>query len=263
MVVDYQTRRNLEITQTVRDGAFAGSLLWAMDRTSTAMGGRALRRWLLQPLLNVKGIKARQDTVDELVKDAPLRQDLRQLLRQIYDLERLTGRIGSGKANARDLTALADSLSRLPELAYLVKEAASPFLKTLQNVPPILEELAQKIQANIVESPPIQIKEGGLIKPGINPQLDERRTLVEEDQRWIANLEIDEREKTGIAKLKVGFNKTFGYYISVSRIHADQVPENYIRKQTLTNEERSEEHTSELQSRETISYAVFCLKKKK
>lgn len=238
LIVDNQTRRNLEITQTVRDGTFHGSLLWALDKTSTAMGGRALRRWLLQPLLDIKGIRSRQDTIQELMENTPLRQDLRQLLRQIYDLERLTGRAGSGTANARDLVALADSLSRLLELSSLVTEARSPFLKALQKVPSVLEELAQKLHAHLVESPPIQIKEGGLIRPSVNSLLDERKATVEADQQWIANLEVDERAKTGISTLKVGFNKTFGYYISISRTKSDQVPANYIRKQTLTNEER-------------------------
>lgn len=238
LIVDNQTRRNLEITQTVRDGTFHGSLLWALDKTSTAMGGRALRRWLLQPLLDIKGIRARQDTIQELMENTPLRQDLRHLLRQIYDLERLTGRAGSGTANARDLVALADSLSRLPELSNLVIETRSPFLKALQKVPNVLQELAQKLHAHLVESPPILIKEGGLIRPSVNPLLDERKATVEADQQWIANLEVDERAKTGISTLKVGFNKTFGYYISISRTKADQVPANYIRKQTLTNEER-------------------------
>lgn len=238
LIVDHQTRRNLEITQTVRDGTFHGSLLWALDRTSTAMGSRALRRWLLQPLLEIKGIKSRQDTIQELVENTPLRQDIRQLLRQIYDLERLTVRAASGRANARDLVALADSFSRLPELSRLVTNAKSPFLKALQKVPPVLEELAEKIHAHIVESPPIHLKEGGLIRAGINTLLDERKATVESDQQWIANLEVEERARTGIPTLKVGFNKTFGYYISISRSKSDQVPDNYIRKQTLTNEER-------------------------
>lgn len=248
LIVDHQTRRNLEITQTVRDGTFHGSLLWALDRTSTAMGGRALRRWLLQPLIDIKGIRARQDTIQELIENTALRQDLRQLLRQIYDLERLTGRAGSGTANAKDLMALADSLSRLPELSELVVEANSPFLKALQKVPSILEELAAKIHAHIVESPPIHIKEGGVIRAGVNTLLDERKATVEADQQWIANLEVDERARTGIPTLKVGYNKTFGYYISISRAKADQVPANYIRKQTLTNEERY--ITPELKERE-------------
>ncbi|MBD2137145.1 DNA mismatch repair protein MutS [Anabaena sp. FACHB-1237] len=238
LILDYQSRRNLEITQTVRDGTFHGSLLWALDRTSTAMGSRALRRWLLQPLLDIKGIKARQDTIEELVENTSLRQDLRVLFKQIYDLERLTTRAGSGTANARDLLALADSFERLPQLSQIVENANSPFLRTLQKVPPILEELAEKLHSHIVESPPIHLKEGGLIRPGINPTLDDRKATVEADQQWIANLEIDEKSKTGISNLKVGFNKTFGYYISIPRSKADQVPAHYIRKQTLTNEER-------------------------
>ena len=248
LILDHQSRRNLEITQTVRDGTFHGSLLWALDKTSTAMGGRALRRWFLQPLLNIKGIRARQDTIQELVEDSSLRQELRQLLRQIYDLERLTGRAGSGSANARDLVALADSLLRLPELALLVEAARSPYLRALQKVPPVLEQLGHQLLTHLVESPPLYLTEGGLIRAGINPQLDDMRVAVEEDQQWIANLEVDEKARTGIPTLKVGFNKTFGYYISISRAKADQVPDNYIRKQTLTNEERY--ITPELKERE-------------
>lgn len=238
LILDHQSRRNLEITSTVRDNTFHGSLLWALDRTSTAMGGRALRRWLLQPLLDIKGIRARHDTLQELLENTGLRQDLRQILRCIYDLERLTGRAGSGTANARDLVALADSLLRLPELAELAAYGTSPYLRALQKVPPALEELGQKIRANIVESPPLHLTEGNLIRPGINPQLDEKRNLTEDDQQWIANLEVSERQSSGISTLKVGFNKTFGYYISITRSKADQVPAHYIRKQTLTNEER-------------------------
>lgn len=238
LILDYQSRRNLEITQTVRDNTLHGSLLWAIDKTSTAMGGRALRRWLLQPLLNIKGISARYDTIEEFVKNAELRQDFQQLLRQIYDLERLTGRAGNGTANARDLVALADSLSKLPQLAQLASLGTSPYLKALQNVPPLLEELATKIKGYLVESPPMYLKEGGLIKSGVDPQLDKMQALAADDQKWIANLEIQERERTGISNLKVGFNKTFGYYISITRSKSEQAPDDYIRKQTLTNEER-------------------------
>jgi len=248
LIVDYQTRRNLEIIQTLRDGTFHGSLLWALDRTSTAMGSRALRRWLLQPLMDIKGICSRQDTIQELIDNTSLRQDLRQLFKQIYDLERLTGRAGSGTANAKDLVALADSLTRLPELSRLVATSRSPFLKALQNVSPVLEELARKLHAHLVESPPIHLKEGGLIRAGVNPQLDERKATVEADQQWIANLEVEERARTGVSQLKVGFNKTFGYYISISRSKADLVPTNYIRRQTLVNEERY--ITPELKERE-------------
>ncbi len=249
LIIDHQTRRNLEITATVRDNTFHGSLLWALDRTATAMGGRALRRWLLQPLLDIKGIRARQDTIQELVENTSLREDLRQLLRGIYDIERLTGRAGSGTANARDLVALAESLVKLSYLAETATYGSSPYLKALHKVPPELEELGQKILAHIVESPPLHLKEGNLIRSGVNAPLDDMRVTAKDDQEWIANLELTERERTGIPNLKVGYNKTFGYYISISRTKADQVPENYIRKQTLTNEERY--ITTELKERET------------
>jgi DNA mismatch repair protein MutS len=238
LVLDHQTRRNLEITQTVRDSTFQGSLLWSLDQTVTAMGGRALRRWLLQPLLNLTGIQARQDTLQELIDGGSLRQNLRTLLRQIYDIERLAGRAGSGTANARDLVALADSLNRLLDLADLVQTARSPYLKALQTVPPELDTLAQYLRSHLVENPPLQLSDGNLIRAGVNSQLDSLRQQVEADQQWIANLEVTERERTGIPTLKVGYNKAFGYYLSISRAKTNQAPSDYIRKQTLTNEER-------------------------
>jgi len=249
LVIDHQTRRNLEITQTARDGTYNGSLLWALDRTVTAMGGRTLRRWLLQPLLDVRGIQARQVTITELLRDGNLRQMLQQKLKQIYDLERLAGRAGSGTANARDLVALADSFLRLPDLAALTEQATSPYLTALQYVPPELEQLGQTLRSHLVETPPLYLTEGHLIRDGVNAQLDDLRQQVSADQQWIAKLESVERQRTGIATLKVGFNKAFGYYISISRAKADQAPDDYIRKQTLTNEERY--ITPELKERET------------
>ena len=248
LILDQQTRRNLEITQTVRDNTFHGSLLWALDRSSTAMGGRALRRWLLQPLLDIKGIHARQDTIQELKNNIPFRTELRQLLRSIYDLERLTGRVGSGSANARDLLSLADSLVKLTKLVAITAQGNSPYFQALQKIPPELEQLGRKVITHLVESPPLVIKEGGIIREGVNTQLDEMRRNVEADKRWIANLEVTERERSGVSKLKVGYNKTFGYYISIPRSQANKAPENYIRKQTLTNEERY--YTSELKEKE-------------
>ncbi|WP_448572310.1 DNA mismatch repair protein MutS [Trichothermofontia sp.] len=249
LILDSQTRRNLEITQTVRDGTFHGSLLWALDRTVTAMGSRALRRWLLQPLLDRAEIVARQQTIQELVTHGVLRQELQAVLKQIYDLERLSGRAGSGTANARDLVALAASLERLPELAVRVAKAESPYLKAIQHIPPELERLGQYLRAHLVESPPLHLGEGNLIREGVNPQLDALRQQLVADQQWLANLEVTERERTGIPTLKVGFNKAFGYYISISRAKAIQAPDDYIRKQTLTNEERY--ITPELKDRET------------
>jgi DNA mismatch repair protein MutS len=249
LVLDHQSRRNLEITQTVRDGVYYGSLLWALDRTATAMGGRALRRWLLQPLIDLKGIKARQDTIAELVENTPVREDLRAMLKKIYDIERLSGRVASGSANARDLHSLAESLVRLTELSAIATYGNSPYLKALHKIPPELEQLGNYVLDNLVESPPQHLKEGGLIRDGINSQLDEMRQLFAEDKQWLTNLEITERERTGASNLKVGYNKTFGYYISLPRSKANLAPDSYQRKQTLTNEERY--ITSELKEKET------------
>ncbi len=248
LTLDNQTRRNLEITQTVRDGTFHNSLLWALDRTVTPMGSRALRRWLLQPLLNIGEIEARQTTLQELVENGTLREDLQRLLRQIYDLERLAGRAGSGTASPRDLVGLAESLGKLPELGRLVESSRSPYLKAIQTVPPVLEQLGRHLQARLVERPPLALKEGGLIRTGVVPQLDEMRQQAADDEAWLAKLEVIERERTGISTLKVGYSKTFGYYISISRSKADQVPGEYDRKQTLVNEERY--ITTELKERE-------------
>ncbi|MEC4985151.1 MAG: DNA mismatch repair protein MutS [Oscillatoria sp. PMC 1068.18] len=249
LILDRQTTRNLEIIQTVRDNTFYGSLLWALDRTSTAMGGRALRRWLLQPLLDIKGINARQDTIAELISQTSLRQDLRQLLREIYDIERLTGRVGSGSANARELLNLANSLVKLTELVELAARGTSPYLRALQRIPPELEQLGHHVIDHLVAEPPQHLKDGNIIREGISAKLDARRKELEADQKWIAELEVQERERTGVAKLKVGYNKTFGYYLSLPRSKAESAPENYTRKQTLTNEERY--ITSELKERET------------
>jgi DNA mismatch repair protein MutS len=249
LVLDHQSRRNLEITQTARDGVYYGSLLWALDRTATAMGGRALRRWLLQPLIDLKGIKARQDTIAELVENTTIREDLRTMLKKIYDIERLSGRVGSGSAHARDLHALAESLVRLTDLSAIATYGDSPYLKALHKIPPELEQLGNYVIDNLVESPPQHLKEGGLIRDGINSQLDEMRQLFAEDKQWLTNLEITERERTGVSNLKVGYNKTFGYYISLPRSKANLAPDFYQRKQTLTNEERY--ITSELKEKET------------
>ena len=238
LVIDHQTRRNLEITQTCRDGTFHGSLLWALDKTVTAMGGRALRRWLLQPLLSIKGIKARQETVQELVDNGSLRQQTQYLLKQIYDLERLAGRAGSGTANGRDLMAMADSFARLPDLAALMAPANSPYLVKLQAVPEALVSLGGVLRSHLVETPPLYLTEGNLIRDGVNERIDQLRQQITADQQWIANLETTERARSGISNLKVGYTKAFGYYISISRSKSGQAPTDYIRKQTLTNEER-------------------------
>ena len=268
LVLDNQTRRNLEITQTVRDGSLYGSLLWALDRTCTPMGGRALRRWLLQPLLDKKGIIARQDTLVELKQNPPLRQDLREILKNIYDLERIAGRVGAGTANARDLLALAQSLVRLADLADLASQGNSLYLRALQKVNPELEQLGKKVIANLVEAPPLHLKDGGVIRDGIDTKLDEIRSLLKDSNQWMLDWEASEKKRTGLNNLKVGYNKTFGYYISLPRSKAEQAPSNYIRKQTLTNEERyitvelKEQETKVLTASEEVrqlEYEIFAL----
>ncbi|MGY2982054.1 DNA mismatch repair protein MutS [Thermostichus sp. OS-CIW-30] len=238
LILDPQTRRNLELTQTIREGAFVGSLLWVLDRSRTAMGGRTLRRWLLQPLRDSEQIRLRQDTIQELLENPSLRARLGSLLDSLYDLERLANRVGSGTANPREMVALGSSLGKLPQLAELVAEAKTPLLQSLQQVDPALVELGQRIEHTLLPSPPPVLTEGGLIRAGVDPELDRLRQQVEQDRQWVAQLEKSERDRTGIPTLKVGFNKAFGYYLSISRAKAHQVPKEYIRKQTLTNEER-------------------------
>ena len=233
LILDHQTRRNLEILQTSRDGTYHGSLLWAIDRTRTAMGARSLRRWLLQPLIELRGIRARQETIAELIEDGTLRQDLQELLKQIYDIERLIGRSAAGTANGRELVALGESLVRLNDLAELANHGNSPYLRAVRTVPPDLEKLGRKILAILVDSPPPVLTEGGLIRPKIDPNLDAMRAQIEGDRQWLAALEETERERTGIPKLKVGYNKAFGYFISMPRSQASKAPDDYTRKQTL------------------------------
>ena len=249
LILDNQTRRNLEITQTVRDGTYYSSLLWALDKTTTGMGSRALRRWLLQPLKDIAAINERLDTITELYKQHSLRKNLRSCLSQIYDIERLCSRIGAGTANGRDLIAVAMSLERMRDVADVVAKSHSRYLTALQSVPSELLQLGSQLQKTLVEEPPIYITEGNIIRSGVNDQLDHLRQQSRDDVEWLAAFEKQEKERTGISTLKVGFNKAFGYYISISRGKSEQAPSDYIRKQTLTNEERY--ITPELKERET------------
>ncbi len=249
LILDNQTRRNLEITQTVRDGTYYSSLLWALDKTTTGMGSRALRRWLLQPLKDIDAINQRLDTVTELLKQHSLRKNLRSCLSQIYDIERLCSRIGAGTANGRDLIAVAMSLEKMRDVADVVATSSSGYLTVLQSVPSELIQLGAQLQKTLIEEPPIYITEGNIIRSGVNEQLDNLRQQSRDDVEWLAAFEKQEKERTGINTLKVGFNKAFGYYISISRGKSDQAPTDYIRKQTLTNEERY--ITPELKERET------------
>ncbi len=247
MTLDPQTTRNLELMQTSRDGGFQGSLLWAIDRTRTAMGGRCLRRWLLQPLLNETEIIHRQDTIQELIDKPQLREPLQQFLDTLYDLERLAGRITTKTANARDLVGLGQALSRLPRLWEILVGSESSYLTQIQ-VNASLEPLGQEILRTLVEHPPLVLTEGGLIRTGVNVDLDLLKQQGSDDQQWLIDLETQERLRTGIPTLKVAFNRAFGYYIEISRGKSNQAPKDYIRKQTLTNQERF--ITPELKERE-------------
>jgi DNA mismatch repair protein MutS len=247
LILDYQTRRNLEITHTVRDNTTTGALLWALDRTVTAMGGRMLKQWLLQPLKDITEITKRQDTIGELQQHL-LRQKLRSLLEGVYDIERIAGRISSNTANARDLVALGLSLDRLSAIGEILQDCQTSYLTALKQVPQPLLDLADRIAHTLVDSPPISLTEGGLIRAGVNAELDRLRQQRQDDIKWLSDLEKTERERTNIPTLKVGFNKAFGYYISISRGKSNLAPPHYIRKQTLTNEERF--ITPELKERE-------------
>ena len=238
LVLDAQTRRNLELTRTQRDGQLQGSLLWALDRTMTAMGGRCLRRWIEQPLLDLAAIRERQEGVSELVAQRPLRLALRRLLRPMGDLERLAGRAGAGSASARDLVGLADGLERLPLLAALLGPATSAPLRALTQPAPALAELAAQLRHALLDPAPLSLSDGGLIHDGVDPRLDGLRNRLDDHQAWLAEQEADERRASGISTLRLQFHRTFGYFLSVSRARATSVPGHWIRRQTLANEER-------------------------
>ena len=238
LVLDAQTRRNLELTRTQLGGSHHGSLLWALDRTATAMGGRCLRRWIEAPLVDLAAIQRRQGAVSELVEQRPLRQSLRRLLRPMGDLERLAGRAGAGTASPRDLVALADGLERLPRLASLLGQALSPPLQALSRPWPDLVALAGQIRHQLVESPPLALGEGGLIHDGVDAQLDGLRNHLDDQDTWLAQQEAQERQASGNPNLRLQYHRSFGYFLAVSRARATAVPEHWIRRQTLTNEER-------------------------
>lgn len=248
LVLDAATRRNLELTRTQLGGQHQGSLLWAIDRTLTAMGGRCLRRWIEAPLVDRGAILRRQDGVSELVAQRPLRVAVRRLLRPMGDLERLAGRAGAGSASARDLVALADGLERLPQLAALLAKAASAPLQTLARPWPELAELAAELRHTLVEAPPLSLSEGGLIHDTVDPLLDGLRNQLDDQETWLAEQEAAERATSGISTLKIQYHRTFGYFLAVSKAKAQAVPEHWIRRQTLANEERFV--TPELKARE-------------
>jgi len=238
MELDIDARRNLELTETLRTKDKRGTLLWVLDKTQTAMGGRLLRSWLEKPLLDSVEIGRRQGAVEELVGSTLRRGELQQALRNVTDLERVMTRIVTGTVNCRDLLGLAGGLSALPEVKNQLQQLNSPLLQRLNAQIDSLTDCAELILRTIQEDPPLTVREGGIIRPGANPEADRLRDLVEGSRGTIIEIETREKERTGIRTLKVSYNRVFGYYIEVSKSFAAQVPADYIRKQTLANCER-------------------------
>ncbi len=236
--IDAASRRNLELTETMREKQKRGSLYGVLDKTKTAMGSRVLKSWILRPLVNAVMITNRLDAVEEMVKNLPLREDLAEYISKIWDVERLMARVSLKMANAKDLVALRDSFCHLPAIKNLLKDTKSVYLSYREGRMDSLEDIYSLLQSAIVDEPPVSLREGGIIKPGYNEEIDKLKSSATKGKEYIASLEAKERERTGIKNLKVGFNKVFGYYIDVSKGNLSKVPEDYIRKQTLVNNER-------------------------
>ncbi len=238
MVLDSATRRNLELVETLREKQKRGSLLWVLDKTKTAMGARTLRKYVEQPLIDKESIVKRLDAVAELKDNAICREEIREYLNPVYDLERLVGKITYQSANPRDLIAFQSSLSMLPSVKCILKDMESDLLKEIYEELDPLEELCDLVGRAIQEEPPLAMKEGGIIKDGYNEEVDRLRKAKSEGKNWLADLETKEREKTGIKNLRIRYNKVFGYYLEVTNSFKDLVPDYYTRKQTLANAER-------------------------
>ena len=265
--MDINTRRNLELTATMRSKEKKGSLLGVLDKTVTAAGARLLCTWVEHPLLNVAAIRRRQNAVEELSGAYILREELRELLSNVLDLERLVTRVVYGTANARDLRAVANTVGVLPELKTLLGACRSDELVALTSELETLEDVYTKINSAICENPPVSVREGGIIAEGFNSDVDYLRSVMTDGKSWISRVAEEERTRTGIKTLKIGYNRVFGYYIEVSKSFVDQVPEDYIRKQTLANGERY--ITKELKDMEatilgaadrvnSLEYDIFC-----
>ncbi len=267
MKLDISARRNLELTKSMMSGEKRHSLLWVVDKTKTAMGKRMIRNWIERPLMSVNQITKRQNAIGELA-DNPIKRDkIRNSLAGISDIERLTSRIAYGTANAKELKALQNTLKRLPEIKAEVAESASALIKDIEKNIDLLSDVEDLIDKAIVDEPPFTLREGGMIKAGYNSEIDSLHEIMADGSGVLAQIEAEEREKTGIPKLKVGYNRVFGYYIEVTNLYKDMVPESYIRKQTLTNGERF--ITQELKELEgkiigakdraiALEYEVFC-----
>ena len=238
MVIDSSSRRNLELVETLREKQKRGSLLWVLDKTKTAMGARMLRSFVEQPLIDADAINERLDAVTELNMQAMLREEIREYLNPVYDLERLVSRISYRSANPRDLLAFKMSLEMIPHIKNLLANFTSPLLVRINEQMDGLEDLYTLLEASITEDPPLAVKEGGIIREGYNEQVDTYRNSKTQVKSWLAQLEAEEKEKTGIRNLKIKYNKVFGYYLEVTNSFKNLVPEYYTRKQTLTNAER-------------------------
>ena len=238
MALDINARRNLELLERMRDKGKKGTLLWVLDKTSTSMGGRLLRRWISDPLVDVNEINGRLNAVNELKSNMMLRGDIIDSLKKIFDIERIAGKISYGSVNARDLLSLKSSVAKLPELKQVLSNTKSPMLNELYNNLDELKDIHDLIEKAIIEEPGITITEGNIIKKGYNEEVDKLKEASTNGKYWLVELEAKEKELTGIKNLKVSFNKVFGYYIEVSKSNIKLVPDRYIRKQTLTTGER-------------------------
>ncbi len=239
MTIDLSSRRNLELTENLREKSKKGSLLWVLDKTETSMGSRMLRRWIEEPLVNKEKITLRLNAVEELFKDLSLNDSLKEALHDIYDIERILGKISNKNANAKDLIALKTSIGKIPNVKGIIENCTSSLLKNYHNNLDDLRDIYDLLEKSIKEDPSLTLKDGDLIKDGFNGEIDELRLAKTNGKDWISSLENREREFTGIKSLKVGFNKVFGYYIEISKANYRSIPEGrYIRKQTLANAER-------------------------
>ncbi|MBU1098261.1 MAG: DNA mismatch repair protein MutS [Bacteroidetes bacterium] len=238
MMLDFSTKRNLEITFTIQEGTREGSLISILDKTETAMGGRLLKKWISAPLRRKEPILNRQECVEDLYMNKTLRKNLQNEFKEIGDLERMISRVCTGKANPREMINIKTSLKKIPLIKQLLDQSKSKSIGLINDNLNELRQIVEKLELALNDDPPLNINDGGIIRKGYSPELDELRDLSKNAKNWIANLQKTERERTGIASLKIGFNKVFGYFIEVSNAQKNKVPENYIRKQTLVNNER-------------------------
>lgn len=238
MIMNYNTRKNLELTESLKDFQKKGSLLWVLDKTSTAMGSRLIRKWIEQPLINKKAIEERLSSIEELINNISLEEELQELLKGIYDVERIAGKVSTNNVNPRELISLKQSLQRLPLIKECLSRFEAPEISGFYDKIDLMEDMTRLLDRAIDDNPSISSKEGNIIKNGYNSTVDELRLAKSSGRQWIAALETKERERTGIKSLKVGYNKVFGYYIEITNANLALSPEDYTRKQTLSNAER-------------------------